>query len=96
MVHKNEWNTEKKEFHKNHPNYIQRNAILSKLKSKAFSVIDDFRNENIDFSLLQFEERFRGDHKRNNVSVYGFFEYKIELLNKPEELIVQERIKMRH
>jgi integrase/recombinase XerD len=76
-----EWNTEKKEFRKNHPNYIQRNAMLNKLKSKALSIIDDFRNEGIDFSLAQFEERFRGDHKRNNMSVHNFFEYKINLLN---------------
>lgn len=77
----NEWNPEKKEFRKNHPNYIQRNAILNKLKGRALSIIDDFRNEDIDFSLTQFEERFRGDHKRNNMSVYDFFEYKIDLLN---------------
>jgi integrase/recombinase XerD len=77
----NEWNPEKKEFRKNHPNYIQRNALLSKLKSRALSIIDDFRNEDIDFSLSQFEERFRGDHKRNNMSIYDFFEYKINMLN---------------
>ncbi len=77
----NEWNSEKKEFKKNHPNYIQRNSLLSKLKSRALSIIDDFRNEDIDFSLAQFEERFRGDHKRSNMSVYDFFEYKIDLLN---------------
>ena len=77
----NEWTPEKKEFRKNHPNYIQRNAILNKLKGRALSIIDDFRNEDIDFSLTQFEERFRGDHKRNNMSVYDFFEYKIDLLN---------------
>ena len=77
----NEWNERKSEFKKNHENYIQRNALLDKFKSNASSIIDDYKNEGVDFTLNQFEERFRGDYKRKSVSVYDFFDYKVELLN---------------
>ncbi|WP_417201398.1 tyrosine-type recombinase/integrase [Bizionia sp.] len=79
--HDNEWNEGKSEFKKNHANYNQRNIILNKYRVKASSIIDDFKNEGIDFSLTQFEERFRGDYKRKNISVFDFFDYKVELLN---------------
>ncbi|WP_418508931.1 tyrosine-type recombinase/integrase [Corallibacter sp.] len=77
----NEWNEKRSEFKKNHENYIQRNALLNQYKSKASKIIDDFKSEGIDFTLNQFEERFRGDHKRNNASVFDFFDYKVDQLN---------------
>lgn len=81
FCHENEWNNRKSEFKKSHPNFIQRNVLLSKYKSKALGIFDDFKNEGIDFSLNQFEERFRGDHKRINMTISDFFQYKIDLLN---------------
>ncbi|OUR91203.1 integrase [Flavobacteriales bacterium 34_180_T64] len=76
-----EWNDRKAEFKKNHSNYIQRNALLDKFKSKASAIIDDFKKEGIDFTLIQFEERFRGDSKRKSISVFDFFDYKVDTLN---------------
>ena len=81
FCHENEWNNRKSEFKKSHPNFIQRNVLLGKYKSKALCIFDDFKNEGIDFSLNQFEERFRGDHKRINMTISDFFQYKIDLLN---------------
>jgi len=75
-----EWNENRSEFKKNHPNYIQRNTILNKFRVKASSIIDDYRSDGIDFTLNQFEERFRGDYKRKDISVYDFFDYKVDLL----------------
>ena len=77
----NEWNERKSEFKKSHNNYIQRNALLDKFKSKASTIIDDFKSDGIDFTLTQFEERFRGDFKRKSVSVFDYFDYKVDLLN---------------
>ena len=76
----NEWNDRKSEFKKNHENYIQRNAILDKFKSKASSIIDDFKQDGLDFTLSQFEDRFRGDYKRKSTSVFDFFDYKVASL----------------
>lgn len=77
----NEWNDRKSEFKKNHENYIQRNALLDKFKSKASAIIDSYKHEGVDFTLNQFEERFRGDYKRKSISVFDFFDYKVTLLN---------------
>ena len=77
----NEWNDRKSQFKKNHENYIQRNALLDKFKSKASAIIDSYKSEDVDFTLNQFEERFRGDYKRKSVSVFDFFDYKVTLLN---------------
>jgi len=57
---KKDWDVEKNEFKKSHPNYLQRNRIILKYKEKALKIIDDFSLENVDFTLIQFENKFRG------------------------------------
>ncbi|SNB12298.1 conserved hypothetical protein [Flavobacterium psychrophilum] len=78
---KKDWDEVNSQFKKNHPNYIQRNRVLLKLKEKALKVIDGFNIEEVDFTLTQFEESFRGK-KDSNISVRLFWEDKIADLNK--------------
>ncbi len=76
----NQWSSAKSEFKKNLPNHVQKNLVLSELKSKALSIIDGFRTNSIDFTLSQFEEAFRGGKSTSNVNVYQHFTQKIENL----------------
>ncbi|EKT4553154.1 site-specific integrase [Flavobacterium psychrophilum] len=78
---KKDWDEVNSQFKKNHPNYIQRNRVLLKLKEKALKAIDGFNIEEVDFTLTQFEESFRGK-KDSNISVRLFWEDKIADLNK--------------
>lgn len=78
---KKDWDEANAQFKKSHPNHVQRNRVLLKLKEKAFKVIDEFNIEEIDFTLTQFEEKFRGK-KDSNTSVRTFWEDKIADLNK--------------
>lgn len=78
---KKDWDEVNSQFKKNHPNYIQRNRVLLKLKEKALKVIDGFNIEEVDFTLTQFEESYRGK-KDSNISVRLFWEDKIADLNK--------------
>lgn len=78
---KKDWDEANSQFKKNHPNYIQRNRVILKLKEKALKVIDGFNIEEVDFTLTQFEESFRGK-KDSNISVRMYWEDKIADLNK--------------
>ena len=48
---------------KSHPNYQKRNLILSGLKQKALKIIDEYMAEEIDFSLMDFENKFKIESK---------------------------------
>lgn len=73
----NDWDKNTSEFKKSHPNSIQRNRILLKVKEKAYKIIDEFALEGIDFTLNQFENRFRGK-SNNQVTVSEFWLEKVE------------------
>ena len=78
---KKDWDEANAQFKKSHTNYLQRNRVLLKLKDKALKVIDEFNMEDVDFTLTQFEEKFRGK-KDSNLNVKEFWEDKIADLNK--------------
>lgn len=78
---KKDWDEANSQFKKSHPNYLQRNRVLLKRKDKALKVIDEFNMEDIDFTLTQFEEKFRGK-KDSNITVKEFWKDKIADLNK--------------
>jgi len=82
---KEQWDETNFQFKKTYPNYIQRNRILLKLKSKAFKIIDDYRLEGVDFTLNQFEAKFRGKDS-SKVTVIEFWQ---ELI---DDLIEAKRI----
>jgi integrase len=73
---KQEWDSKTNKFKKTHPNWNQRNRILLELEQKALKIIDEFISAEVDFTLKQFEEQFRGV-KRGKKTVAEFWEEKI-------------------
>ncbi|TXD47777.1 site-specific integrase [Polaribacter sp. IC073] len=67
-------------FTKHHPSYQVENEMLLKLKVKAFEIIRSFQLEDIDFTLNQFETKFRGK-KSSKITVSEFWKEKISDLN---------------
>ena len=57
---KKDWDEENNQFKKSHSNHISRNRLLLKHKDRALKIIDDFIMDEVDFTLEQFEEKFRG------------------------------------
>jgi integrase len=78
--HKSNWDEKSSQFHKSMPNHVQKNLVLSKLKQKAWTIIDQFNIDEVDFTLNQFEEKFRGKES-SKITVLEFWEDKIKDLN---------------
>jgi len=78
---KKHWDEENNQFKKTHPNHLQRNRLLLKHKDKALKIIDDFLMDEIDFTLDQFEEKFRGIEP-NKMTVLEFWNEIISDLTK--------------
>lgn len=78
---KKDWNSKNSQFKKSNENYTQRNRVLLIHKAKALKIIDEYNLDEIDFTLNQFEDRFRGK-KGQNISVSDFWTEKISDLNK--------------
>ncbi len=76
-----DWDESNSRLKKSHPNYIQRNRVLLKLQEKALKIIDEFALDGIDFTLNQFEVKFRG-RKSSKVTVSEFWIEKISDLNR--------------
>ena len=76
-----DWDETNQLFKKSCSNYIQRNRVLLKMKEKALKIIDEFALNGEDFTLTQFEMKFRGKDL-SKVTVLEFWEEKIEDLIK--------------
>jgi integrase len=68
------------EITKKHPNASVKNRIILKKKEEALKIIDEFNLEGIDFTLNQFESKFRGK-KFSKVTVSEFWIEKVSDLN---------------
>lgn len=68
-----DWDSTNNQFKKSFPNYIQSNLVLAKKKELAFKIINQFELDEVDFSLEQFEEKFRGIEP-NNTTVLEFWD----------------------
>jgi len=77
---KKDWDEKEALFKKSYPNYMQRNRVILNLKQKALTIIDNFYLDEIDFTLNQFEEKFRGKNK-SKITVLEFWDEKINDLN---------------
>lgn len=73
---KEDWDSKKNEFKKSYPNASQRNRVLLKLNEKGLKIIDEFSLDEIDFTLNQFEAKFRG-RKSSKVTVSEFWKEKV-------------------
>lgn len=58
-VLENEWDTTKGRFKKSNSNYIQNNRLLIKIQERAYKVLTEIEIEKEDFSLEDFEKKFR-------------------------------------
>lgn len=76
-----DWDVSNSQLKKSHTNYIQRNRVIIEKKQKALKIIDDFNLEGIDFTLNQFENKFRGKSDANK-NLKSYWEEKIDDLNK--------------
>ncbi|MES2573349.1 MAG: site-specific integrase [Bacteroidota bacterium] len=75
----NEWDGN--QLKKPHPNYQQRNLILQQnFKTKALKIIDEFTRSDTDFTLVDFEMKFRGNIRNQKITVYEHFQARIELM----------------
>lgn len=57
-----------------HPNHQKRNLILAGLKQKALKIIDEYIEESSDFTLLDFEKKFKGEKVNSKITVYEHFQ----------------------
>jgi site-specific recombinase XerD len=71
-----DWDKTNAKFKKSQSNYLQRNRALLKKREEALKIIDDFFLEGIDFTLNQFESKFRG-RKSSKVTVSEFWQEKV-------------------
>lgn len=69
-------------FVKQHPNSQLENETLLELKSRALRIIREFQIKQMDFTLDEFEEIFRGIKKEQEVNVIDFFDEIIDEMNK--------------
>jgi integrase/recombinase XerD len=76
-----DWDEKNSKFKRSDSNANQRNRILLGQEKKALGIIDEFMANDIDFTLEQFEELFKGI-KKNKVTVSEFWKSKIEDLIK--------------
>ncbi|MDF0717960.1 site-specific integrase [Muricauda sp. 334s03] len=77
-----DWDTKNLQFKRSAPNHVQRNRVLLKLKEKALKIIDEFYLDGIDFTLEDFENKFRGKKDKSDITVLSFWDEKVEDLIK--------------
>ena len=61
-------------FNKSYPNYIQSNRLLLKFKARALKIYSDLEIEKENFSLKDFESRFRIEVNPIKQNVYNFWD----------------------
>jgi len=70
----NEWDSNAGKFNKRNENYIQNNRLLHKFQDRALRVIGELKIEREDFTLEDFEKRYRVDSNPVNSNVFLFWE----------------------
>jgi integrase/recombinase XerD len=64
-----------------HQNFQKRNLILSNAKNKALKIIDEFISDEADYTLIDFEAKFKGNKINSKTTVFEHFEATIALMN---------------
>jgi len=73
LVKKELWDHKEHCFKTRHPNAMQNNRLLDTIKIKARNIVSEFEIEDIDFTLNEFENRFRFGSKRSKVDLFTFW-----------------------
>ena len=66
------------QFTKHHPNYQLENEMILTLKSRALGIIREFQMKEQDFSLFDFERKFRPEQDTTDITVLSFWNEKVE------------------
>jgi len=74
LVRKDRWDDKEHCFKTRHPNAMQNNRLLDTIKIKARNIISEFEIDDIDFTLNEFESRFRYGSKRSKIDLFEFWE----------------------
>lgn len=74
----NEWNPTTGSFTGKNSNSIQNNRLLLKFKDRALKILSDLEMEKNEFSLLEFESRFRVVNNPMQQNVFYFWNETIE------------------
>lgn len=61
------------QFTKRHHNHQLDNEMLLRLKTRAYSILREYQINQVDFTLEQFEDSFRGVKRGNDLNVIDFF-----------------------
>ncbi len=73
LVKKELWDDKEHCFKTRHPNAMQNNRLLDTIKIKARNIISEFEIDDIDFTLNEFENRFRFGSKRSKIDLFEFW-----------------------
>lgn len=74
---------ENEQFTKKHKGYKVENELLTNFKSRASQIIRDFQLDNFNYSLEDFEIKFRGkNNAEKEINVIGFFNEIIDEMNR--------------
>ncbi|MGB5436901.1 MAG: site-specific integrase [Maribacter sp.] len=73
LVKKVLWDEKEHCFKTRHPNAMQNNRLLDTIKIKARNIISEFEIEDVDFTLNEFENRFRFGSKRSKIDLFEFW-----------------------
>jgi hypothetical protein len=74
LVKKEQWDEKEHCFKTRHPNAMQYNRLLDTIKIKARNIISEFEIDDIDFTLNEFEQRFRFGSKRSKIDLFAFWD----------------------
>jgi integrase/recombinase XerD len=74
LVKKENWDSKEHCFKTRHPNAMQNNRLLDSIKIKARNIISEFEIDDIDFTLNEFEQRFRFGSKRSKIDLFVFWD----------------------
>ncbi|MGK4566316.1 phage integrase SAM-like domain-containing protein [Flavobacterium sp. 3HN19-14] len=77
---KKDWDERNSQFKRSYSNHVQGNTVLSAQDAKARRIINDFTLDEIDFTLNQFESKFRGQKDRD-ITLKQFWSEKVDDLN---------------
>ncbi|MDO6605690.1 site-specific integrase [Arenibacter palladensis] len=73
-----EWVAVSEKFNKRNSNYVQNNRLLIKFKERAYQIITDLEIENPDYSIQEFDSRYRVTFNPVSNDVFAFFDEIIE------------------
>lgn len=73
-VHEAEWDSKSGKFNKRNQNYLQNNRLLHKFQDRALKIIGELQIEKEDYTLEDFEKKYRVESNPIKNNVFGFWD----------------------